>query len=193
MSNYFCYQDDCISPDSEDAFTPEEIQEIIGLIKESSFRSDESGSSIDDRMNEIFRGGKPEWSGFQSADGVLYVNCGGVMHVDDEEMGVVLQFEISEDMESFILSGMLINGVEQPEGLIEQFEEQFSTSDWDDEDEDEDDDEDDGWGDDAEERFWYGEDDSDYDDGEEDPGELLDDYDDPDDDCDCGCGHHHGH
>ena len=193
MSNYFCYQDDCISPDSEDAFTPEEIQEIIGLIKESSFRSDESGSSIDDRMNEIFKTGKPEWSGFQSADGVLYVNCGGVMHVDDEEMGVVLQFEISEDMESFILSGMLINGVEQPEGLIEQFEEQFSTAEWDDEDDDEDDDEGDGWGDDAEERFWYGEDASDYDDGEEEPGQLLDDYDDPDDDCDCGCGHHHRH
>ena len=188
MSNYFMYQDDCISPDSEDAFTREEILEIIELVKESSFRDDESGSSIADRMLEVFGGREPDWSGFQSSDGVCYVNCGGVLSVEKQEMGVVLQFEIAEDMESFILSGMLINGVEQPEGLIEQFEEQFSTSLWENEedDEDEDDDDDCGWGDDAEERFWYGGEDEDEDD---DDGDYLDDYDDHPDDCTCG--HHH--
>ncbi len=187
MSNYFVYQDECISPDSEDAFTPEEILEIIELVKESSFHYDESGNSIAERMDEIFRGSKPDWSGFQTEDGVCYVNCGGVMKANGTEMGVVLQFEISEDMESFILSGMLINGVEQPEGLIEQFEEQFSTALWEDEDsepdeDEDDDDEDGGWGDDAEERFWYGED---YDEDYDEDGEYLDDYD------DCDCGHHH--
>ena len=131
MSAHFWYSSDRISPDSDDAFTEEEIEEIIGLVRESSFLDDESGASIDERMTEVFGGNAPEWSGFQTAEGFCCVNCGGVMTANGESMGVVIQFEIAEDLESFVLSGMLIDGIEQPEGLILQFEEQFATSLWD--------------------------------------------------------------
>ena len=205
MSTRFWFPTDCISPDSEDAFTPDEINEIINLVRDSSFLDDFSGLSIEERLATVFGGRAPEWSGFQIGDGTCYVNCIGTMSVQEEELEVILQFELSDDLESFVFSGMLIDGVEQPEGLILQFEEQFSTLDWDEEeDEDDDDDEHDhdhshifcagyddddedddiigDWGDDAAERFWF---DPDNDDWEDDEDEEEHDG--------CCCGHHHHH
>lgn len=143
MSTRFWFPTDSISPDSEDAFTAEEMREIIDLVRESSFLDDLSGLSVEERLTTVFGGEPPQWSGFQIEDGTCYVNCIGVMTVEDEELEVILQFELSDDLESFVFSGMLIDGIEQPEGLILQFEEQFSTLDWDDDEYDDDEDEDD--------------------------------------------------
>ncbi len=190
MSAHFWYPDDRISPDSDDAFTQEEIEEIIQLVRESSFLDDESGASIDERMTDVFGGKAPEWSGFQTAEGFCCVNCGGVMTADGESMGVVIQFEIAEDLESFVFSGMLIDGVEQPEGLILQFEEQFATNLWDEYDS----------GDDAlPEEYLYDPRGrfaaSGYADWEEsalwDEDGFDEDEDDEEDEDDCRCGHHH--
>lgn len=212
MSAHFWYSDNCINPDSEDAFTEEEIEEIVELVRESSFLDDTSGKSIDERMTDVFGGRAPEWSGFQTAEGICCVNCGGVLSDGSEQLGVVIQFEIAEDLESFVFSGMLVNGVEQPEGLIMQFEEQFSSELWQEYDGDEDewyDEEDDSLtGSDplslflredcgstiVPEIFWGEDPDSDrlleslWDDDED-----YDEEDDCGDDCDCGHGHHHDH
>ena len=206
MSTRFWFPNDSISPDSEDAFTADEMNEIIDLVRESSFLDDLSGLSVEERLTTVFGGSAPEWSGFQIQDGTCYVNCIGTMSVQDEELEVILQFELSDDLESFVFSGMLIDGIEQPEGLLLQFEEQFSTIDWDDEGEeyeddecgcghdhnhifgaDCDDDDDDvigDWGDDAAERFWFDPDNDDWD---------YDEDEDDDHDEDDGCGHHHHH
>lgn len=211
MSTEFHFPTDRISPDSEDAFTEEELLEFVDLIRDSSFIDDFSGQSIEERLTTVFGGNPPEWSAFQSKDAICYVNCVGTMIEEGEQLEVILQFELSEDLQSFLFSGMLIDGIEQPEGLILQFEEQFSTVDLfgDDDDDDFDfdpffgaaaedadgydngsyDDDDDevigDWGDDAAERFWFDPDNDDW-----------DDYDDDDDDgCThddgCGCGLHH--
>jgi len=206
MSTQFKFPTDRISPESEDAFTEEELREFIDLIRESSFIDDLSGQSIEERLTTVFDGGAPEWSAFQLKSGICYVNCAGTITEKEESLEVILQFELSEDLESFLFSGMLIDGVEQPEGLILQFEEQFSTLDYftDDDDFDldpffgaaaaddypdaEDDDDVIGdWGDDAAERFWFDPDSDDWDDYDSD--------DEDDDDCGhddgCSCGHHH--
>lgn len=206
MSTQFRFPTDSISPESEDAFTEEELREIIDLVRDSSFIDDLSGQSIEERLTTVFEGEPPEWSAFQTKDATCYVNCVGTMTEKGEQLEIILQFELSDNLESFLFSGMLIDGVEQPEGLILQFEEQFSTLDFFDGDDDDldpffgagligeddydyDDEDDDvigDWGDDAAERFWFDPDNDDW-----------DDYDDEDDDgcnCghdDCGCGHHH--
>ncbi len=208
MAAHFHYPADRISPDSEDAFTEEEIAEIVELVRESSFLDDESGQSIDERMTAVFGGTAPDWSGFQTYDGICCVNCGGVLQDGGEQLGVVIQFEIAEDLESFVFSGMLVNGVEQPEGLIMQFEEQFSSELWEDDEED--------WEDEADggismadadplalflrggyddtllpEVFWGENPDLDraldslWEDGDDDDAGCEDN--------DCGCGHHHSH
>lgn len=193
MAAHFWHQSDRISPDSEDAFTQEEINEIIELVRESSFLDDESGMTIDERMTEVFGGDEPEWSGFQNSEGICCVNCGGVMTDSNSSMGVVIQFEIAEDMESFVFSGMLIDGVEQPEGLILQFEEQFASNVWENYDEYEDlQIDDDGY--DPRERFAS----SGY--AEWEKNALWDEWDEDseEDEDDCCCHehhheHHHGH
>jgi len=186
MAGHFWYPDDRISPDSDDAFTQAEIDEIVELIRESSFLDDESGASIDERMTEVFGGDEPEWSGFQTYQGFCCVNCGGVMTNGREKIGLVIQFEVANDFESFVLSGMLVNGVEQPEGLILQFEEQFATDLWEDE---IDCAEDIFSGYDPKSRFAH----SGYSEWEE--SALWENETDEEDDYeeDCGCGHDHHH
>jgi len=127
MTDIFWYMSDRMSPDDENAYTQEEIDNIVGMVSESSFYEDESGMSIDDRMAEVFDSCAPKWSGFQTYEGFCCVNCTGVMHRGAERAEVVLQFSVSEDLDTFMLTGMLIDGVEQPEELIIEFESQFST------------------------------------------------------------------
>lgn len=115
-----------IDPNDEDAFSPEEIDDIVELVRESSFYEDESGKSIDERMCALFANNEPEWFGFQIPDGCILVNCRGI--VENPSGGGVeleLQFELSDDLESFVLSAMLVDGLEQTESFISKFEAQF--------------------------------------------------------------------
>ncbi|MBE6753778.1 MAG: hypothetical protein E7559_05455 [Ruminococcaceae bacterium] len=127
MSTRFWYSNECIDPNDDDAFLQEELDNIVDLLRESSFLGDESGLSIEERMTEVFRGELPQWIAFQTPDAVCYVNCFGVLRDGNREIPIELQFEIAEDMESFIFSGLLIDDVPQPEEIVIDFESQFST------------------------------------------------------------------
>ena len=123
MSTRFWYYDDRIDPDSDEAFSPAEMDVIVGLIRESSFLDDQSGLSIEERMTELFGGREPSWVGFQIADGSCYVNCFGTSVGDDGTLTrLELQFALDDELESFELSGLLVNGEEQPEDVIIDFE-----------------------------------------------------------------------
>ena len=127
MSARFWYSNECIDPNDEDAFLPEELDELIELMRESSFLGDESGLTIEQRMTEVFRGEAPQWIAFQTPDAACYVNCFGVLHDGDREIPIELQFELSEDLDTFVFSGLLIDDVPQPEEIVIDFESQFET------------------------------------------------------------------
>ena len=130
MSTKFWRYEDRIDPDSDDAFTPSEMDMIVGMVRESSFRDDESGHSIEERMVDFFEDCDPSWVGFQSQDGTCYVNCFGVLRNDDETVArLELQFELADDLESFTLSGMLVDDREQDETVIMDFEERIAGGD----------------------------------------------------------------
>lgn len=127
MSTKFWRYEDRLSPDSDNAFTPSEMDMIVGMIRESSFRDDESGLSIEERMTEFFEDCEPSWVGFQSQDETCYVNCFGILRNDDGTVArLELQFELADDLESFALSGMLIDDREQTEDVIMDFEERIA-------------------------------------------------------------------
>lgn len=126
MSARFYSPEFRFDPDDDDAFSQEEIDDIVELVRESSFYEDESGRSIDERLCSLFSGGEADWFGFQAPDGCILVNCRGA--VDNPSGGRVeleLQFELSDDLESFVLAAMLIDGLEQTESFISKFEAQF--------------------------------------------------------------------
>ena len=123
----FWYSNECIDPADENAFTPEELDRLIELMRESCFLGDESGLSIEERMTEVFRGDAPQWIAFQTPDAACYVDCYGTLYDDDRAIPIELQFELSEDLDSFVFSGLLINGVAQPEEIVIDFEQQFAT------------------------------------------------------------------
>lgn len=188
-----------LSPYDDNAFTEEELDSICDTVRESSFIDDESGRSIDERMTEFFGGFEPGWICFQAPDAVCYVNCYGILRRGRQAIRVELQFELSDDLEDFALTGLCINNRPQPEAAVAEFEASFAApapgqlpaqeEDIPEETEEEDD--------------WYGGDDGWYDD-EDDYGRDIaeydlyeDDYADEEEECahdhDCGCGHHHHH
>ena len=179
-----------LSPYDDNAFTEEELDSICDTVRESSFIDDESGRSIDERMTEFFGGFEPGWICFQAPDAVCYVNCYGVLRRGRQAIRVELQFELSDDLEDFALTGLCINNRPQPEAAVAEFEASFAApapgqlpvqeEDAPDQPEEDEDD----WYDDYEDDFVR--DIADYDMYEEE-------YDDEEDDCDCGCGHHHHH
>lgn len=179
-----------LSPYDDNAFTEEELESICDTVRESSFIDDESGRSIDERMTEFFGGFEPGWICFQAPDAVCYVNCYGILHRGRQAIRVELQFELSDDLEDFALTGLCINNRPQPEAAVAEFEASFAApapgqlpvQEEDNPDEPEDDEDD--WYDDYEDD--YIRDIADYDMYEAD-------YDEEDDGCDCGCGHHHHH
>ncbi len=126
MSNRFWYYDECISPDDDNAFLPDELDCIVQTVKDSSFLDDESGFSIDERMTSLLGGVKPEWIGFQIPDGTCYVNCFGVVSSGKHSSKIELQFELSDDLERFVFSGLLIDDIAQPEKAVIEFERQFA-------------------------------------------------------------------
>ena len=181
-----------LSPYDDNAFTEEELESIADLVRESSFIDDNSGRSIDERMTEFFGGFEPGWIAFQAPDAVCYVNCYGVLRRGRQAIKVELQFELSDDLEDFALTGLCINNRPQPEMAVAEFEESFAapapgqelpvSADYDRPEEDADD----GWYDDEYDDYdGYGRDIAEYDLYEE------DECDDHLHDHDCGCGHHH--
>lgn len=178
-----------LSPYDDNAFTEEELDSICDTVRESSFIDDESGRSIDERMTEFFGGFEPGWICFQAPDAVCYVNCYGVLHRGRQAIRVELQFELSDDLEDFALTGLCINNRPQPEAAVAEFEASFAAPapgqlpvQEEDIPQDPEDDGDD----------WYDEYEDDYIRDIADYDMYEDDYDD-EDDCDCGCGHHHHH
>ncbi|MBQ9994493.1 MAG: hypothetical protein IJP17_07255 [Clostridia bacterium] len=126
MSARFWYCEELLDPSHEEALTSEELDWVIQSVRDSSFLDDHSGKSIDERMTEVFNQTRPEWMSFQASDETVYVNCYGAMYEDDRIIKIVLQFELSYDLESFMLSSMLIDGYEQPEEVVIEFENQFA-------------------------------------------------------------------
>ncbi len=187
-----------LSPYDDNAFTEEELDSICDTVRESSFIDDESGRSIDERMTEFFGGFEPGWICFQAPDAVCYVNCYGILRRGRQAIRVELQFELSDDLEDFCLTGLCINNRPQPEAAVAEFEASFAApapgqlpvqeEKQPDEAEDEDGD---SWYD--EEDDYYGRDIAEYDMYEEDYPEeeweqLMHGH---RHDHDCSCGHHH--
>ena len=189
-----------LSPYDDNAFTDEELESIADTVRESSFIDDHSGRSIDERMTEFFGGFEPNWICFQAPDAVCYVNCYGVLRRGRQAIKVELQFELSDDLEDFALTGLSINNRPQPEMAVAEFEESFAapaagqelpaSAEYDAEEQPEEED-DDGWYDDEYDDYAdeYGRDIAEYDLYEEDGG--CDEYDGHDHHDHCGCGHHH--
>ncbi|MBE6759107.1 MAG: hypothetical protein E7554_03350 [Ruminococcaceae bacterium] len=186
-----------LSPYDDNAFTEEELESIADTVRESSFIDDHSGRSIDQRMTEFFGGFEPNWICFQAPDAVCYVNCYGVLRRGRQAIKVELQFELSDDLEDFALTGLSINNRPQPEMAVAEFEESFAapapgqelptSAEYDEAEEAEP--EDDGWYDDEYDDEYYGRDIAEYDLYEEDGAyEENDSH-----DHSCGCGHHHHH
>ena len=179
-----------LSPYDDNAFTEEELESIADTVRESSFIDDHSGRSIDQRMTEFFGGFEPNWICFQAPDAVCYVNCYGVLRRGRQAIKVELQFELSDDLEDFALTGLSINNRPQPEMAVAEFEESFAapapgqelptSAEYDEAEEAEP--EDDGWYDDEYDDEYYGRDIAEYDLYEEDRGHDH-----------CGCGHDHHH
>ncbi len=115
-----------LSPYDDNAFTEEELESIADTVRESSFLDDESGRTIDERMTEFFGGCEPNWICFQAPDAVCYVNCYGVLRRGRQAIKVELQFELSDDLEDFALTGLSINNRPQPELAVAEFEESFA-------------------------------------------------------------------
>ena len=115
-----------LSPYDDNAFTEEELESIADTVRESSFIDDHSGRSIDERMTEFFGGFEPNWICFQAPDAVCYVNCYGVLRRGRQAIKVELQFELSDDLEDFALTGLSINNRPQPEMAVAEFEESFA-------------------------------------------------------------------
>lgn len=122
----FWRHDERLSPYDDDAFTEEELDSICQTVRESSFIDDGSGRSIDERMTEFFGGSQPGWIGFQAPDAACYVNCYGVLRRGRQAIRVELQFELSDDLESFALTGLSVNNRPQPEQAVADFEASFA-------------------------------------------------------------------
>lgn len=184
-----------LSPYDDNAFTEEELESIADTVRESSFIDDNSGRSIDERMTEFFGGFEPGWICFQAPDSVCYVNCYGILHRGRQAIRVELQFELSDDLEDFALTGLCINNRPQPEAAIAEFEASFASDGPGEqmaaaaEAEQPEEEDEDAWYD---EDDFYGHDISEYDlyedlyDSDEDDGEEECDH-----GHDCDCGHHH--
>lgn len=126
MSTRFYSPDERLPSSDENAFSEEELYSIIDLVRDSSFLDDNSGLSIEDRLTDLFCGDEPEWIAFQSPDAVCYVNAYGIIRSDDGEVRLALQFELSDNLEEFMLTSMLIDDLEQDEDFISDFESRFS-------------------------------------------------------------------
>lgn len=126
MSTRFYSPDERLPSSDENAFSEDELYSIIDLVRDSSFLDDNSGFSIEDRLTDLFCGDEPEWIAFQSPDAVCYVNAYGIIRSDDGEVRLALQFELSDSLEEFMLTSMLIDGLEQDEDFISDFESRFS-------------------------------------------------------------------
>ncbi|MBE6765661.1 MAG: hypothetical protein E7546_07295 [Ruminococcaceae bacterium] len=126
MSTRFFRPEDRLPEDDDNAFSEEELYTVIDLVRDSSFIDDESGLSIEERLTDLFCGEEPDWVAFQSPDAVCYVNAYGTIRSDDGEVRLALQFELSDSMEEFMLTAMLINDLEQDENFISDFESRFS-------------------------------------------------------------------
>lgn len=181
-----------LSPYDDNAFTEEELESIAETVRESSFIDDKSGRTIDERMTEFFGGFEPGWICFQAPDAVCYVNCYGILRRGRQAIKVELQFELSDDLEDFALTGLCINNRPQPELAVAEFEESFAapvpgqelpdSTEY--EEAQPEDDDDDGWYDDEDE--YYGRDIAEYDIYQEDYFDE-DEY----DHVACAHGHHH--
>jgi|GEM_PF-1726545 len=178
-----------LSPYDDNAFTEEELEAIGETVKESSFIDDHSGRSIEERMTEFFGGYEPNWICFQAPDAVCYVNCYGVLRRGRQAIKVELQFELSDDLEDFALTGLSINNRPQPELAVAEFEESFAAPAPGEEAAPQQEyeptlpeDDDDGWYDDEDD--FYGRDIAEYD-------LYEDDYADEEEHCSCGHDHHH--
>lgn len=126
MSTRFFSPDERLPFDDDNAFSEEELRFFIDFIRDSAFIDDESGHSINERLTDLFCGDEPEWIAFQSPDATCYVNASGVIRSDDGEVRVSLQFELSDALDEFMLTAMLIDGLEQNEMFITEFESRFS-------------------------------------------------------------------
>lgn len=126
MSTRFWNPSHRLPSDDDNAFNEDELEMIIDLVRDSSFPDDTSGSSIEERMTEVFGGDEPEWIGFQSPDATCYVNCYGTVRHEGHSSELALQFELSEDIQQFMLTAMLVDGEEQNEFFIADFEGQFA-------------------------------------------------------------------
>ena len=124
MSTRFFDPGDRLPDWDENAFTQEELIIMVDMVRESTFSDDHTGKPIDDRLTELF-GFPAEWAGFQGLDGTCYVNAYGAVETDDGRDELDLQFELSDDLTQFTLTAMRINGEEQDERFIAEFEGQF--------------------------------------------------------------------
>ena len=124
MSTRFFDPGDRIPEWDENAFTAGELIIMVDMVRESSFQDDHTGNSIDDRLAGLF-GTPAEWAGFQGLDGTCYVNAYGTVETQYGTDELDLQFQLSDDLTQFTLSAMRINGEEQDEQFITEFEGQF--------------------------------------------------------------------
>lgn len=124
MSTRFFDPSERLPAFDENAFNEHELEIMIDMVRESSFSDDFTGVSIEDRLTGLFGGEPPEWVGFQSLDGTCYVNCYG-REAGENQDDIDLQFELSDDLNEFLLTAMRINGEQQDEMVITTFEGQF--------------------------------------------------------------------
>lgn len=109
-----------ISPDSEYAVGDDVLMDITDCIQNSSFLGDKD-VTIESRLTMLCDGRHPYWEAFQSRKGPIYVNCHCGALVDGRDVEIDLQFGIGDDMQTFALLAIMLNGRSQSDEYIDEF------------------------------------------------------------------------
>ncbi len=109
-----------IPADSEYAVSEDVLMDLTDCIQNSCFLGD-SGATIESRLTTLCDGRHPYWEAFQSKRGPIYVNCHCGALVDGCDVEIDLQFGVSDDMKSYALLSIMLNGRTQPDEYMDEF------------------------------------------------------------------------
>lgn len=109
-----------MSADSEYAVGDDVLMDITDCIQNSSFLGDKD-VTIEARLTMLCDGRHPYWEAFQSRKGPIYVNCHCGALVDGRDVEIDLQFGVGDDMQTFALLAIMLNGRSQNDEYIDEF------------------------------------------------------------------------
>lgn len=106
--------------DSEHAIGDDVLMDITDCIQNSCFLGDKD-VTIEARLTMLCDGRHPYWEAFQSRKGPIYVNCHCSAMVDGRDVEIALQFGVGDDMQTFALLAIMLNGRSQSDEYIDEF------------------------------------------------------------------------